>query len=719
MMRLMNSPMGKAVGMAALCMALLLGVVTTAPAQEEIDFEELLSGALQANISDNYGLADALSSGLAEVRQQAVDVAGEFGPGAITVVAPLLDHSNPAVVEATEEALQNLVEAAAADSETRREASRALAYEATRVSNHDTLLTLLGEHGSYEALEILWRISQNYEDSYEAAVNAIGEIGARTDHHHLMGLSLGMITSFRTEQGPKRQHMLRAMGRIGMDDFVPHLIWEVNNGPDKELAIKALGKIAHPDAYDTVRAYYEEHESAVALDALTNIMAMLPATEAWEAFTTLTETGNPVSVRAAGVKGLGELATVNSLSELIPFLADSAAELREAAQDVLVALEGDPVTTRLVILTLQAEADTKPALLQVLHERDPASGRAAAEAALNDDAAAVRVAALALLDRTPDADDEATYLEAARRGHPDTRRLGLQGYLSLAELALESGEEFKARNMFHRSLGLATDDAERLRALESLTAIASPETVMYLEAQARRESLQAAVARCAMAIAANVADSDAALAEEIYTEIIHIALEVRGLGNLGEEEIAILNDAQAAMQALGQDVDLLGDLGIVREWQMIGPLPLEAFDTALAPEIEDFDPSASYPGAGGMEVSWQSMPVTGLPGYVALHPELRPNRNVVAYARAVVHMPENVQSYVHVGSDDGIRVWVNGLLIHENDVKRELRMDQDVKPVRFQPGENEILVKSVQHDGPWRFILRLTNRQNTPLDFTH
>jgi len=84
--------------------------------------------------------------------------------------------------------------------------------------------------------------------------------------------------------------------------------------------------------------------------------------------------------------------------------------------------------------------------------------------------------------------------------------------------------------------------------------------------------------------------------------------------------------------------------------------------------------------------------------------------NHVAYAFATVQVAEPGPCLLALGSDDGVRVWVNGEQVHYKLLKRPIREDDDLVPVTLKKGENRILVKVEQGWGGWGFILRLAPR---------
>ncbi len=46
-----------------------------------------------------------------------------------------------------------------------------------------------------------------------------------------------------------------------------------------------------------------------------------------------------------------------------------------------------------------------------------------------------------------------------------------------------------------------------------------------------------------------------------------------------------------------------------------------------------------------------------------------------------------------IGSDDDVKVWLNGELVHSHRVARGVDVNQDIVGVRLRKGENELLIK--------------------------
>jgi hypothetical protein len=80
---------------------------------------------------------------------------------------------------------------------------------------------------------------------------------------------------------------------------------------------------------------------------------------------------------------------------------------------------------------------------------------------------------------------------------------------------------------------------------------------------------------------------------------------------------------------------------------------------------------------------------------------------VVAYAWAQIEMPEETHGVLGIGSDDSVKVWLNGKLVHRNLVVRGVIADNDHVPVTFKKGKNQLVLKILNTGGPWGFACRL------------
>ena len=148
----------------------------------------------------------------------------------------------------------------------------------------------------------------------------------------------------------------------------------------------------------------------------------------------------------------------------------------------------------------------------------------------------------------------------------------------------------------------------------------------------------------------------------------------------------------------------------ISRWNLIGPFDapdMTALPVAFPPEREILL-DKTYPGKGGLSVGWKIAEAGG-DGVVQLLDLFQPNEQAVAYGLAYVHSPEERSSHILLGSDDGVRVWLNDVLVHSNPAYRGVVADQDKVKVTLKKGWNKVLVKVLQGAGDWGFCLRIVD----------
>jgi len=94
---------------------------------------------------------------------------------------------------------------------------------------------------------------------------------------------------------------------------------------------------------------------------------------------------------------------------------------------------------------------------------------------------------------------------------------------------------------------------------------------------------------------------------------------------------------------------------------------------------------------------------------IDLSKSMSPTDYVVAYAYCHVTVPKAVKAHLRVGSDDGIRVWVNGTEAINRRVYRGAAPDQDTAEVNLRTGQNRVMVKVDTDQGGWNFYLRFVD----------
>ncbi len=100
--------------------------------------------------------------------------------------------------------------------------------------------------------------------------------------------------------------------------------------------------------------------------------------------------------------------------------------------------------------------------------------------------------------------------------------------------------------------------------------------------------------------------------------------------------------------------------------------------------------------------------LNGVAGYAAVYVHSPTARDIL------LDTPEMVD--LHLGSDDGIRVWLNGNLLHKADGNREWRADQDcVRGLPLRRGWNLLLLKFSQRGWEWKMSVRILDSRGLPV----
>jgi predicted esterase len=159
--------------------------------------------------------------------------------------------------------------------------------------------------------------------------------------------------------------------------------------------------------------------------------------------------------------------------------------------------------------------------------------------------------------------------------------------------------------------------------------------------------------------------------------------------------------------------------GVITTWLLAGGFPRGARTRRAALADDDLsgeaaaDPREGDLVPGRRRVRWKLHAARGLK--VDLASALRPRTRVAAYAFARLVSPTERPVRLLLGSDDGLRVWLNGVLLHEKGVKRRHEADHDLVLAWLKAGVNRLLLKIDQGRGRWAFSARVVDSAGVPM----
>jgi hypothetical protein len=175
------------------------------------------------------------------------------------------------------------------------------------------------------------------------------------------------------------------------------------------------------------------------------------------------------------------------------------------------------------------------------------------------------------------------------------------------------------------------------------------------------------------------------------------------LARLGEERgrRASLEKALAAEK----EARAVPRRSFVRDWQLLGPFPStgeQAHDAVFPPEREPVQLAKAYDGFGG-RVRWR--PYHSAEDKIDLAAYFQYWQGGAAYAVSWAYADRDQAVTLGVGSDDGVRLWVNGEKVHDVKGGRQAKPGQDVVRARLKKGWNEIRAKVDNIVGTWELYL--------------
>ncbi|HOD83772.1 MAG: putative peptidase family protein [Planctomycetes bacterium ADurb.Bin126] len=165
-------------------------------------------------------------------------------------------------------------------------------------------------------------------------------------------------------------------------------------------------------------------------------------------------------------------------------------------------------------------------------------------------------------------------------------------------------------------------------------------------------------------------------------------------------------------QGLSVTVDLDVAVGrrFVRKWNLARTtspwVRHDAFPAVDAGRLEAIVASAR---AGAMHEAQ-----SGLVDLLAVMPPVT-REDTAAYAVRVIRCDRPRTLTLRTGSDDAIRVWLNGKVVMAELALRPAQVDQDKAEIELTPGENVLVVECCQAGGGWGFYLRLEDEKGRPL----
>jgi len=89
--------------------------------------------------------------------------------------------------------------------------------------------------------------------------------------------------------------------------------------------------------------------------------------------------------------------------------------------------------------------------------------------------------------------------------------------------------------------------------------------------------------------------------------------------------------------------------------------------------------------------------------------------DVFTYLFATLDSKEDQDIYLHIGTNDAGKIWINGKLVIEHKTGRAAEPSQNIVPVRLKKGKNTILLKIDQFGGGWGAYAQIYSEKDQKL----
>ncbi|MHC4618791.1 MAG: family 16 glycoside hydrolase [Planctomycetota bacterium] len=408
-------------------------------------------------------------------------------------------------------------------------------------------------------------------------------------------------------------------------------------------------------------------------------------------------------VRLESLKVLKVIAGEKDLPALIELVvnARSGGERSEAENTVAAVArgiedEGRRADKVLAVLPSVTRIQARSSLLRVLGKIGGREALGALRRALGEGDADVRISAIRALSEWPDSEPVDDLRRVAKNSDDRRERvLALRGYVRL--IGLDSGRGMDERvRMYEEAMKLASNASEKRVVLSGLANVESFAALQlsanYLEDRSLKQEAEAAVVRIAEATHASHPQQTKAVLQKVV--------------RLCKNE-SLRQQAQKIIEQIEKYEDYITD------WEMSGPYSRanataqEVFEIVFAPEEGD-----------GQKAQWRTMAAgtdRDRPWLLELDKAMG-GEYCAGYLRTRVSSPKDQRVRLQVGSNDGIKVWLNGDVVHSNNALRTISRDEDTVEVSLRKGWNELMMKVTQSRGQWSACARFVGLDGSKLE---
>lgn len=486
---------------------------------------------------------------------------------------------------------------------------------------------------------------------------------------------------------------LNAVGVLGDASHVAFLAERAakSSADEQATARRVLRTLRGKDIPAEMIARMKSVDSAVQAE-LIKALAARNATEAAPSLLVLAAAEQP-AVRAAALAALKDLAGPQEITALVDLVVTVPAASASDASNALVQAARRTSSQRVAAEKLITKLGSAPAVQKavLLH----AAGRLGHDsalpvlrAALADSEPSVVAAAIEALAGWPTPAPLADLQKIAEVSTVRTHKvLALRGFVDLNALSSEDDAAKLAR--YQQAMILADQPAEKKRILAKLSGLQTDDALDWAKSFLTDPDLKQEAAQAVITLAR----SAGLRGKEKTITALKAVLNADVVADLKRQAQQVLDSASAV-------ADYILDWQISAPYTKDGQNYSQLFDQPFPPE----DPSLG-------QVKWEPIGAGTDPARPFVVDILKqfPGESRVGYARTGIWSDTDQKCQLWIGSDDGVKVWVNGEVVYSANVARAITPDSDKANIALRKGWNGLMLKITQNNMPWEFCVRVRN----------
>ena len=506
-----------------------------------------------------------------------------------------------------------------------------------------------------------------------------------------------IATVLKSDSKPVRLRAIEALGNLPSEKNVPILVEFAAKGDKEESAAarNALYNMRGSEIDTAIVKYlnnsdYSEKAELIKACAERNIVDAKGQLMQLARDQKLHKTVRLACYEAISVIGTAE--DFPAMLEILSGIKDNSE--RNAAGETVTRLggllgEGEAVKQIIENFGHLSDPDKKALLLGILSRFGDNAALELIYKSANSKETVLNEAAVRALSDWPNAEPKAFLEEYTLKAeNKKLKILALRGYIKMLGLQ----ENVDAAD-FEKAMNIAEENAEKKMVLSSLGSVKNL-AAFDLVARYSDDEVLKAEAQAALV----------AIGESIYAENRDRVMDVLEaiLQNPANDSIA--EKARAVIAKIEEYS------GFITTWQVAGPYQKENTD---ASKLMDMVFAPEEPGA---EVDWKNISSNDATPWLIPLDEKLGGTNCVAYLRVNIISKTDQDVIAELGSDDGIKGWLGGQVICENNVSRACQPRQEVVPVKLKQGSNLLMLKISQGTGYWSACAKIVKSDGSRLD---